>query len=225
MARESIEIEVDLPTPACSPAWPRSCARASPVRSRSCRRSTSTTSRLGAVRADHRASRVLPDPLRARDPDRARREIVAAAMPQTLIELGSGAASKSRVLLDAMRDAGSLETYVPVDIAEGITRRVAGELVDEYAGLRSRGSSATTRPTSSASPGPRGRCSRSSEARSATSARPRGARSWRGSRRSCTRGTASCSAPTWSRTRRRSRRPTTTPPASPPSSTRTSSRC
>ena len=30
-------------------------------------------------------------------------EIVAAAMPRTLIELGSGAASKSRVLLDAMR--------------------------------------------------------------------------------------------------------------------------
>src|SRR3954470_10654315 len=29
-------------------------------------------------------------------------EIVASAMPRTLIELGSGAASKSRVLLDAM---------------------------------------------------------------------------------------------------------------------------
>jgi L-histidine N-alpha-methyltransferase len=62
-------------------------------------------------------------------------EIVAAASPTTLIELGSGAATKSRVLLDAMRDAGTLERFVPVDISEGITRRVAAELVEEYPGL------------------------------------------------------------------------------------------
>ncbi|MFN8150635.1 MAG: L-histidine N(alpha)-methyltransferase [Solirubrobacterales bacterium] len=66
-------------------------------------------------------------------------EIVAAAEPSTLIELGSGAAAKSRVLLDAMRDAGTLETYVPVDISEEITRRAAAELVDEYPGLDVRG--------------------------------------------------------------------------------------
>jgi L-histidine N-alpha-methyltransferase len=62
-------------------------------------------------------------------------DIVAAASPTTLIELGSGAASKSRVLLDAMRDASTLERFVPVDISEGITRRVAAELVEEYPGL------------------------------------------------------------------------------------------
>ena len=62
-------------------------------------------------------------------------ELVAAAEPSTLIELGSGAAAKSRVLLDAMRDAGTLETFVPVDISEEITRRAAGELVGEYPGL------------------------------------------------------------------------------------------
>ncbi|MFL5870970.1 MAG: L-histidine N(alpha)-methyltransferase [Solirubrobacterales bacterium] len=66
-------------------------------------------------------------------------EIVAAAEPTTLIELGSGAASKTRCLLDAMRDAGSLETYVPVDISEEITRRAAAELVREYEGLRVHG--------------------------------------------------------------------------------------
>jgi L-histidine Nalpha-methyltransferase len=66
-------------------------------------------------------------------------EIVAAAEPTTLIELGSGAASKTRALLDAMRDAGTLETYVPVDISEEITRRAAGELVSEYDGLRVHG--------------------------------------------------------------------------------------
>jgi L-histidine N-alpha-methyltransferase len=62
-------------------------------------------------------------------------EIVAAASPTTLIELGSGAAAKTRCLLDAMRDARTLETYVPVDISEEITRRVAEELTAEYDGL------------------------------------------------------------------------------------------
>jgi L-histidine Nalpha-methyltransferase len=66
-------------------------------------------------------------------------QIVAAAKPTTLIELGSGAAAKTRCLLDAMRAAGSLETYVPVDISEEITRRVAEELVGEYEGLRVHG--------------------------------------------------------------------------------------
>jgi len=63
-------------------------------------------------------------------------EIAAAAgNPATLIELGSGSASKTRHLLSAMRDAGSLRTYVPVDISEEITRLTAGALVEEYPGL------------------------------------------------------------------------------------------
>ena len=63
-------------------------------------------------------------------------EIVAAAgSPATLIELGSGSASKTRHLLSAMRDAGSLRTYVPVDISEEITRETAAALVEEYPGL------------------------------------------------------------------------------------------
>lgn len=65
--------------------------------------------------------------------------IVAAADPQCLIELGSGSASKTRALLDAMRDAGSLHTYVPVDISEEITRATAEALVTEYPGLRVHG--------------------------------------------------------------------------------------
>src|SRR5690348_10234259 len=53
-------------------------------------------------------------------------EICATAgEPATLIELGSGSAKKTRVLLDAMRDAGSLRAYAPVDISEQITREVA----------------------------------------------------------------------------------------------------
>jgi L-histidine Nalpha-methyltransferase len=67
-------------------------------------------------------------------------EIVAAAgEPTTLVELGSGSASKTRHLLNAMRDAGCLTTYVPVDISPEITRETARSLVAEYPGLAIRG--------------------------------------------------------------------------------------
>jgi L-histidine N-alpha-methyltransferase len=77
-------------------------------------------------------------------PTRAEREILAgcspeilaaAGRPSTLVELGSGSAAKTRHLLDAMRDGGVLDTYVPVDISVEITERTAAELVDEYPGL------------------------------------------------------------------------------------------
>ncbi|MET0559517.1 MAG: L-histidine N(alpha)-methyltransferase [Solirubrobacterales bacterium] len=77
-------------------------------------------------------------------PTRAEREIlahrsaeilVAADRPSTLVELGSGSAAKTRHLLDAMRDEGVLDTYLPVDISEEITQRTAASLVDEYPGL------------------------------------------------------------------------------------------
>jgi L-histidine N-alpha-methyltransferase len=67
-------------------------------------------------------------------------EIVAAAgEPGTLVELGSGSAAKTRHLLSAMRDAGCLHTYVPVDISEEITHETAECLVEEYPGLAIRG--------------------------------------------------------------------------------------
>jgi L-histidine Nalpha-methyltransferase len=81
-------------------------------------------------------------------PTRAEREILAhrsaeivaaAGEPGTLVELGSGSASKTRHLLSAMRDADCLVTYVPVDISEEITRQTAEALVEEYPGLAVRG--------------------------------------------------------------------------------------
>jgi L-histidine Nalpha-methyltransferase len=66
-------------------------------------------------------------------------EIVADAEPCTLIELGSGSAAKTRVLLDAMAAAGCLEAYCPVDISEQITRDTARRIADEYAGIDVRG--------------------------------------------------------------------------------------
>jgi L-histidine N-alpha-methyltransferase len=67
--------------------------------------------------------------------ERAAEIVAAAGSPRTLIELGSGSAAKTRVLLDAMRQAGSLEVYAPVDISEQITQETAEALVAEYPGL------------------------------------------------------------------------------------------
>ncbi|MDX6609568.1 MAG: L-histidine Nalpha-methyltransferase [Solirubrobacterales bacterium] len=71
--------------------------------------------------------------------ERSAEIIDAAGAPRSLVELGSGSAAKTRHLLSAMRDAGCLHTYVPVDISEEITHETARLLVDEYPGLVIRG--------------------------------------------------------------------------------------
>jgi L-histidine N-alpha-methyltransferase len=56
-----------------------------------------------------------------------------------LVELGSGTAAKTRVLLDAMSELGQLVRYVPVDVTEGMVRDCAQELTSEYPGLQVHG--------------------------------------------------------------------------------------
>jgi L-histidine N-alpha-methyltransferase len=56
-----------------------------------------------------------------------------------LVELGSGTAAKTRVLLDAMQQEGMLERYVPVDVTESMVRESAQQLIGEYPGLRVHG--------------------------------------------------------------------------------------
>jgi L-histidine N-alpha-methyltransferase len=71
--------------------------------------------------------------------DKSREICEAANRPASLIELGSGSARKTQVLLDAMRSAGCLETYCPVDISEEITRETAKRIATEYEGINVRG--------------------------------------------------------------------------------------
>jgi L-histidine Nalpha-methyltransferase len=66
-------------------------------------------------------------------------EIAALTGAVELVELGSGTAAKTRVLLDALDAAGTLERYVPVDVTESMVRDCAEELIDEYPGLRVHG--------------------------------------------------------------------------------------
>lgn len=56
-----------------------------------------------------------------------------------LVELGSGTAAKTRVLLDALYAAGTLSRYIPVDVTEAMVRDCAAELSQEYPGLRVHG--------------------------------------------------------------------------------------
>jgi L-histidine N-alpha-methyltransferase len=56
-----------------------------------------------------------------------------------LVELGSGTAAKTRVLLDAMHAAGNLRRYIPVDVTESMVRDCAEKLTGEYPGLQVHG--------------------------------------------------------------------------------------
>jgi len=79
-------------------------------------------------------------------PTRAEREILRATAAgiagqtraRTLIELGSGSSDKTRLLLDALRDAGTLRCYVPVDVSEPALVVAGRALSAEYPGLEVR---------------------------------------------------------------------------------------
>jgi L-histidine N-alpha-methyltransferase len=59
-------------------------------------------------------------------------EIVALTGASELVELGSGTAAKTRILLQAMADAGTLRRYVPIDVTEDMVREVAAQLTEEH---------------------------------------------------------------------------------------------
>lgn len=54
---------------------------------------------------------------------------------RALVELGAGSAEKSRVILNAMRAAGTMELYVPIDVSATFLAQTAARLRREYPGL------------------------------------------------------------------------------------------
>ena len=62
-------------------------------------------------------------------------DIVERSGAVELVELGSGSATKTRVLLDAMAAAGTLERYLPVDVSATTVHAAAETLVQEYPGM------------------------------------------------------------------------------------------
>jgi L-histidine Nalpha-methyltransferase len=73
-------------------------------------------------------------------PTRTERALLEAWMPalirrlgsRSLVELGAGSAEKTRVILDAMRDAGTAELYVPIDVSATFLGQTAARLRREY---------------------------------------------------------------------------------------------
>ena len=114
---------------------PTTCSTGSRARSRSCRRSTSTTR---AAPSCSTASASCPSTTRrapsARSSSARAEEIAELTGAVELVELGSGTAAKTRVLLDALHAAGTLRALRPGRRHREHGPRLRRELTSEYPG-------------------------------------------------------------------------------------------
>lgn len=62
--------------------------------------------------------------------------IAARTGARTLLELGSGTSTKTKLLLDALASAGTLTHIVPVDVCEPILREAGPDLAARYPGVQ-----------------------------------------------------------------------------------------
>jgi L-histidine Nalpha-methyltransferase len=62
-------------------------------------------------------------------------EIAELTSANTLVELGSGTSEKTRLLMDALAEAGHLRRFMPFDVSEETLRASAAAVVAEYPGL------------------------------------------------------------------------------------------
>src|SRR5271156_6006262 len=91
---------------------------------------------------DERGSRLFEDITQLPEyyPTRAERALLEAHAPEiaelskadTLVELGAGACDKTRVLLTAMQEAGTLARSVPFGVSDEFLRAAAATLSDEF---------------------------------------------------------------------------------------------
>ena len=63
-------------------------------------------------------------------------EIAALTEADTLVELGSGTSEKTRLLLTALSQAGTLRRFVPFDVDESVLAVAARRVAGEYPGLQ-----------------------------------------------------------------------------------------
>lgn len=95
---------------------------------------------------DERGSRLFDDITKLEEYYPTRREteilqreagaIAARTGAATLMELGSGTSTKTRLLLDALASAGTLERIVPFDVCEPVLMSAGPELAARYPGVR-----------------------------------------------------------------------------------------
>ena len=94
---------------------------------------------------DERGSRLFEEITQLPEyyPTRAERALLEAHAPSiaqqskadTLVELGAGACEKTRVLLTALEETGSLSRYVPFDVSDQFLRAAAATLSEEFESL------------------------------------------------------------------------------------------
>jgi L-histidine N-alpha-methyltransferase len=63
-------------------------------------------------------------------------EIAELSRCESLVELGSGTSSKTRLLLQALLAGGTLQEFVPFDVDPAVLADASAALTEEYAGLR-----------------------------------------------------------------------------------------
>jgi L-histidine N-alpha-methyltransferase len=59
-------------------------------------------------------------------------EIASASGADTLVELGSGTSEKTRILLDALRDGGALQRFIPFDVDSSVLIAASAAIGHEY---------------------------------------------------------------------------------------------
>jgi L-histidine N-alpha-methyltransferase len=62
--------------------------------------------------------------------------IIEAVRPCSLVELGAGSATKTRIIIDAMRESGCAECYVPIDVSRDFLEATATQLKADYPDVR-----------------------------------------------------------------------------------------
>jgi L-histidine Nalpha-methyltransferase len=62
-------------------------------------------------------------------------QIASASGADTLVELGSGTSEKTRMLLNALRDSGSLRRFIPFDVDAGVLNAAGVAIQAEYPGV------------------------------------------------------------------------------------------
>ncbi|MFD5825745.1 L-histidine N(alpha)-methyltransferase [Lentzea sp. NPDC060358] len=66
-------------------------------------------------------------------------EIAATTGAHSLVELGSGSSEKTRLLLSALREHGTLQEFVPQDVSVSALTEAAHAIMADYPGLRVHG--------------------------------------------------------------------------------------
>ena len=80
--------------------------------------------------SEYYPTRAEAEILRARAAD-----IATASEADTLVELGSGTSEKTRIVLDALRNNGSLRRFIPFDVDSSVLKAASNAIGDEYPGI------------------------------------------------------------------------------------------